>query len=93
MSVIAFNLALYIELMTLQFPSQFLILASLANACKNVTFLLGAASRSAINVRFARANNMGDISGKAVSQFTAANMIGMAIGFGISKVICITSLP
>jgi NAD/NADP transhydrogenase beta subunit len=58
-----------------------------------VTFLLGAASRSAVNVRFARANNMGDISGKAVSQFTAANMIGMAIGFGLSKALSITSLP
>jgi hypothetical protein len=67
MSNVAFNLALYIECMTLAFPSSFLLLASLANACKNITFLLASASRSSINVRFAKANNMGDISGKAVS--------------------------
>jgi len=92
MSTVAFNLALYIECMTLQFPTHFLLLASLANACKNVTFLLAAASRASINMRFARSNNMGDISGKAVSQGTATNLIGMAVGLGISKVTEITVL-
>jgi hypothetical protein len=35
---------------------------------------------------------MGDISGKSVSQFTATNMIGMAIGLGLSKALNITVL-
>ena len=58
MSTVAFNLALYIECMTLQFPGHFLLLASIANACKNITFLLAAASRASINLRFAKSNNM-----------------------------------
>ena len=92
--MIAFNVALYIECMTLKFPNpnHFLILASVANTCKNITFLLASASRASINLRFAKNNNMGDISGKAVSQFTATNMLGMAIGLGISKVTEITVL-
>lgn len=93
MSNVAFNLALYIECMTLAFPSSFLLLASLANACKNITFLLASASRSSINVRFAKSNNMGDISGKAVSQFTLTNIIGMGVGLGASKLLNITALP
>jgi hypothetical protein len=93
MSFVAFNVALYIELMTLRFPSSFLLLASLANAFKNITFLLASASRASINVRFAKANNMGDISGKAVSQFTAGNLIGMGVGLSLSKILTITSMP
>jgi hypothetical protein len=32
-----------------------------------VCFLLSSASRASINVRFAKRNNIGDISGKSVS--------------------------
>jgi hypothetical protein len=41
--------------------------ASLANVGKNICFLLASASRGSINMRFAKRNNMGDISGKSVS--------------------------
>jgi len=92
MSTVAFNIALYIECLTLQFPSHFLAMAGLANACKNVTFLLGSASRSTINVQLARKNNIGDIAGKAVSQFTAMNIFGMGIGLGLSKVLDLTAM-
>lgn len=34
---------------------------------------------------FARENNMGDISGKMISQYTTSNLMGMAIGMFISK--------
>ena len=39
----------------------------LANVGKNICWLLASASRGSINMRFAKRNNMGDISGKAVS--------------------------
>lgn len=65
--MLAWNLSIYIEIMTLKFPSHFLFLASLANVGKNICFLLASASRGSINMRFAKRNNMGDISGKSVS--------------------------
>jgi len=67
MSMLVLNVAIYIEIMTLAFPQFFLALASIANVGKNICFLLAAASRASINVRMAKRNNMGDISGKSVS--------------------------
>ena len=67
MATLSLNISIYIEIMALAFPHLFLILASTANAGKNVCFLLAAASRAQINVKFAMRNNVGDISGKSVS--------------------------
>ena len=67
MSMLALNVSIYIEIMTLQFPNHFLLLASIANVGKNICFLLASASRGSINMRFEKRNNMGDISGKATS--------------------------
>lgn len=66
------------------------MLASIANVGKNVCFLLSSASRASINVRFAKRNNIGDISGKSVSQFTASTLIGVGLGLMLSKIIDIT---
>jgi len=65
--MLALNIAIYIEIMTLKFPQHFLLLASVANIGKNICMLLSSASRASINMRFAKRNNMGDISGKATS--------------------------
>lgn len=65
--MMAMNLAIFIEVMTLKFPYMFLTLASIANVGKNICFLLASASRASINVKFAKRNNIGDISGKSVS--------------------------
>lgn len=67
MAMVALNLSIYIEILTLRFPNHFLALASIANIGKNICFLLSAASRASINVQFAKRNNIGDISGKSVS--------------------------
>lgn len=53
-SMSSLNLAVIIEIMTLKFPHLFLLLASTANAMKNICFLLAAASRAQINMRFAK---------------------------------------
>jgi Vitamin B6 photo-protection and homoeostasis len=67
MAQVALNIAIYIDILTLKYPHHFLLLASIANAGKNICFLLSSASRASINVRFAKINNIGDISGKSVS--------------------------
>ena len=92
MATAAMNVAIYIEISALAFPNHFLLLASTANAGKNICFLLAAASRAQINLRFAKRNNVGDISGKSVSQFTTSSMIGMCIGTALSHYINVTSL-
>ena len=91
MGQVALNLAIFIELLTLNFPHHFLLLASVANVAKNICFLLSAASRASINVQFAKRNNIGDISGKSVAQFTASTLFGVSIGLVLSKILDITS--
>lgn len=84
--MILFNISIIVEMITLRFPGAFIYLASLANIGKNVTFLCAAATRASINLRFAKRNNIGDIAGKGVTQFTTSSLVGMAIGLVISKV-------
>jgi hypothetical protein len=92
MSMAALNVAVYIEVMTLQYPQHFLLLASVANVGKNVGYLLSSASRNSINMRFAKRNNMGDISGKSCSQWTTSSLVGMGLGMFLSSVINISVL-
>lgn len=93
LAILALNLSIYIEIMTLRFPQHFLALASLANVGKNICFLLAAASRASINLRFAKQNNVGDISGKSVSQFTTTSLMGMGLGTILTQCINISSIP
>ena len=86
------NIAIIIEIMTLKFPHLFLFLASTANMGKNICFLMAAATRAQINLRFAKRNNIADIAGKSVSMFTTSSLLGMALGIGFSKLIDISSL-
>ena len=92
MSIFTLNLALWIEITALAFPQYFLLIASLANVGKNICFMLSSASRASINLRFAKKNNIADIQGKAVSQFTASTLIGVSGGLLLTKMIDITSL-
>ena len=86
------NAAILIEIMTLKFPHLFLFLASTANMGKNICFLMAAASRAQINMRFAKQNNIADIAGKSVSIFTSTSLVGMGIGICLSKLIDISQL-
>jgi len=86
------NLSILIEIMTLKFPHLFLLLASTANMGKNICFLMAAASRAQINMRFAKRNNIADIAGKSVSMFTTSSLLGMGVGMGFSKIVDISSL-
>jgi len=90
MAQVALNLSIYIDILTLKYPQHFLMLASIGNMGKNICFLLSSASRASINVQFAKRNNIGDISGKSVSQFTASTLVGVGLGLMLSKAIDIT---
>lgn len=92
MSMLLMNAAIILEMVTLRFPGAFIYLASLANIGKNVTFLCASATRANINLRFAKKNNIGDIAGKAVTQFTTASLLGIGVGLFVSKVFNIASL-
>lgn len=89
----AFNISIYIEIMSLAFPQYFLALASIANAGKNICFLTAGASRASINVKFAKRNNIGDIVGKQTNQFTTTSLMGMGLGSLLTQVIDISSIP
>ena len=91
LAMIVLNASIIIEMFTLRFPGLFLLLASFANFGKNICFLLAAASRATINMQFAKQNNIGDIAGKSVAQFTASTLLGILIGLGFSNVFTISS--
>lgn len=67
LSIAVLNIALWIEITALAYPGHFLLIASLANVCKNVCFMLSSASRASINYSFAKSNNIADLQGKSVS--------------------------
>lgn len=92
MSILVLNWAFWIEITALLKPQWFLLIASLANVGKNVCFMLSSVSRASINLSFAKANNIADIQGKSVSQFTASTLFGGGIGLALSRFIDITSL-
>ena len=83
---------MFIEVSALAFPKFFLLIASLANVGKNISFMLSSASRSAIHLRFAKQNNIADIQGKSVSQYIASNLLGYGLGIALSSVISVTEL-
>lgn len=66
-SLVAINISTFMEIAVLAFPQFFLLIASVANIGKNISFMLSSASRSAIHLRFAKQNNIADIQGKSVS--------------------------
>lgn len=90
--MILMNLSIIIEMATLRFPGAFIYLASLANVGKNITFLWASATRANINLRFAKKNNIGDIAGKTVTQFTTASLLGIGVGLFVSKAFNIASI-
>ena len=67
MAIISLNAGILIEVLTLNFPSHFLVLASIANMIKSIGFIMSSAARASINLQMAKSNNIGDIAGKSVS--------------------------
>lgn len=54
--------------------------------------MLSSASRASINLQFALRNNLADIQGKSVSQYTASTLFGTGIGMALTGVIDVTKM-
>jgi hypothetical protein len=76
-----------IELLSPLATSHFLLIASLANVGKNVSFLAASASRAAIHYSFAKRENLADVTAKAGAQAMLAATLGTGAGIGFSHFI------
>ena len=82
---VAQDAANVLEALTPLAPHLFLPLASLANCSKNITWFAASTTRAAIHRALCRAENLADLTGKAVSQSIAASLAGTALGIGMSS--------
>eukprot|EP01038_Epipyxis_sp_PR26KG_P005580 gene5580-7705_t len=76
-----------IEMLTPLAPGYFLILASIANIGKNISYLSASASRAAIHRSFSIHENLADITAKTGSQSILASVIGTSLGLFISSTV------
>ncbi|CBK25344.2 uncharacterized protein [Blastocystis hominis] len=81
------EISTWLEVMTPLFPHSFLLLATLANVGKNISWLAGSATRAGIRYGFVNAHNMGDITAKEGSQTVAITVFGTFLGIVISNLI------
>ncbi len=77
----------FIELLTPLAPSYFLLLASVANVGKNISFLAASASRAAVHKTFAIHENLADVTAKTGSQCILSSMVGTSLGISAAAYI------
>uniref|UniRef100_A0A7S2ZP82 Uncharacterized protein n=1 Tax=Rhodosorus marinus TaxID=101924 RepID=A0A7S2ZP82_9RHOD len=87
-SALVYSLGNAMEILTQVFPSSFLFFATMAITFKQVSWLTATATRNAMYRSFGRKrDNIGDITAKGEAQIVIAELIGMGLGIGLSKVI------
>jgi hypothetical protein len=59
-------------------------MASLSNVGKNIGWLASSATRAAMHKGFTKSDNLGDVTGKAGAQGTAAGLVGTGLGVALS---------
>ncbi|KAJ2821649.1 hypothetical protein FBU31_004834 [Coemansia sp. 'formosensis'] len=72
--------ATWLEMLTPLAPHLFLLIGSVANIGKNISWLAMSATKASINKTFCRKENLGDLTAKSGSQATAAGLLGTALG-------------
>ncbi|KAJ2688654.1 hypothetical protein IWW39_002051 [Coemansia spiralis] len=72
--------ATWLEMLTPLFPHLFLLIGSVANIGKNISWLAMSATKASINKTFCLKENLGDLTAKSGSQATAAGLLGTAVG-------------
>eukprot|EP01084_Bolivina_argentea_P022885 42572_1 len=85
-SAVALDLSTAVELLSPLAPMYFLVIASIANVGKNISFLAASASRAAIHSSFARNENLADVTAKSGAQTVLASMLGTGMGIGLSHI-------
>ena len=86
-SSLLFALGNGLEVMTYVYPSLFLLLATMANACKQMGMLTSSATRNALynSFRDGSRENIGDITAKGEAQIAIVDLIGIASGVCLSR--------
>lgn len=87
MAALSLDLACFIEVLSPLAPSYFLVIASIANVGKNISYLAASSSRAAIHKSFAIHENLGDVTAKTSSQTILASLIGTSIGISVAQTI------
>lgn len=77
-----------LEIVTQIFPASFLLFATAANSMKQVSMLTSSACRNAMYRSFGeRSQNIANITAKGEAQIVVADLIGMATGIYLSRLI------
>lgn len=78
-----------LEVMTYVCPPLFLLCATLANCCKQVSMLTSSATRTALlnSFRDGSRENIGDITAKGEAQIAIVDLLGIASGVALSRAV------
>ncbi|KAJ1941020.1 hypothetical protein FBU59_003628, partial [Linderina macrospora] len=79
-STVWLQCATWLEMLTPLVPHLFLVIGSVANVGKNISWLAIFATKASVNRNFCRKENLGDVTAKFGSQATAAGLLGTATG-------------
>lgn len=88
-SSLVFALGNALEIVTYVYPSLFLIWATTANCCKQISMLTSSSTRSAIynSFRSGERENIGDVTAKGEAQIAIVDLLGIASGVTLSKLV------
>ncbi|KAL7562020.1 hypothetical protein ACA910_011068 [Epithemia clementina (nom. ined.)] len=88
-SAFVFALGNFLEITTYMIPSMFLVWATLANCCKQVSMLTSSSTRTAIynSFRDGSRENIGDITAKGEAQIAVVDLLGIASGVSLSRLV------
>ena len=83
-----------LEIVTFIFPSLFLLWATAANCCKQISMLTSSSTRSSIffSFRDGSRENIADITAKGEAQVAVVDLMGIATGVWMSKAVVGTSV-
>mmetsp|Transcript_6317 Transcript_6317/g.15655 ORF Transcript_6317/g.15655 Transcript_6317/m.15655 type:complete len:593 (-) Transcript_6317:67-1845(-) len=86
---LVYALGNYLEIITYVNPSLFLLWATIANSCKQVAMLTSSATRTSLynSFRDGKRENIADITAKGEAQIAIVDLVGIAVGVSLSKVI------
>lgn len=78
-----------LEIITYVFPSLFLLWATLANCCKQISMLTSSSTRTSIynSFRDGSRENIGDITAKGEAQIAIVDLLGIASGVTLSRTV------
>ena len=86
---LVYALGNYLEIITYVNPSLFLLWATIANSCKQVAMLTSSATRTSLynSFRDGKRENIADITAKGEAQIAIVDLVGIAVGVSLSKII------